>query len=103
MIALKAISLISRSIRRAFNRWHRHRRAPRHAARRDVRRHVHRHLVDDGGACLAYPLGGKYRIAHGVSNAILLPFVMRFNAVGNEPTSSATSRWRWGSTSIRPL
>ena len=33
---------------------------------------------------LAYPLGGKYRIAHGVSNAILLPYVMRFNSVGNE-------------------
>jgi alcohol dehydrogenase class IV len=33
---------------------------------------------------LAYPLGGKYRIAHGISNAILLPFVMRFNIVGNE-------------------
>lgn len=28
---------------------------------------------------LAYPLGGKYRIAHGVSNAMLLPFVTRFN------------------------
>jgi alcohol dehydrogenase len=28
---------------------------------------------------LAYPLGGKYRIAHGLSNAVLLPHVMRFN------------------------
>ncbi|HEX3628765.1 MAG TPA: iron-containing alcohol dehydrogenase [Verrucomicrobiae bacterium] len=28
---------------------------------------------------LAYPLGGKFRIAHGVSNAILLPEVLRFN------------------------
>lgn len=29
---------------------------------------------------LSYPLGGRYHIAHGVSNAILLIPVMRFNA-----------------------
>lgn len=28
---------------------------------------------------LSYPLGGKYHIPHGISNAILLPHVMRFN------------------------
>ena len=28
---------------------------------------------------LSYPLGGKYHIPHGVSNAILLPHVMEFN------------------------
>lgn len=28
---------------------------------------------------LSYPLGGKYHIPHGVSNAILLPFVMKEN------------------------
>ena len=28
---------------------------------------------------LAYPLGGQFRVAHGVSNALLLPHVMRFN------------------------
>ena len=28
---------------------------------------------------LSYPLGGTYRIAHGVSNAMLLPYVMRYN------------------------
>ena len=84
MIALKAISLITRSIRRAFNT------GTDIDARHDM-------LLGAmyGGMCiatssttavhaLAYPLGGKYRIAHGVSNAILLPFVMRFNAVGNE-------------------
>lgn len=28
---------------------------------------------------LAYPLGGKYRISHGVANSMLLPHVMEFN------------------------
>jgi len=28
---------------------------------------------------LAYPLGGRFRVAHGVSNAVLLPHVLRFN------------------------
>lgn len=30
---------------------------------------------------LAYPLGGRFHVAHGVSNAVLLPFVMRRNQV----------------------
>ena len=29
---------------------------------------------------LAYPLGARYHIAHGTSNALLLPHVLRFNA-----------------------
>ena len=28
---------------------------------------------------LSYPLGGKFRVAHGVANALLLPHVLRFN------------------------
>jgi alcohol dehydrogenase class IV len=28
---------------------------------------------------LSYPLGGRYRIAHGLANALLLPHVIRFN------------------------
>ncbi len=30
---------------------------------------------------LSYPLGGEFHIPHGLSNAILLPSVMKFNAV----------------------
>ncbi|MDR3413968.1 MAG: iron-containing alcohol dehydrogenase [Formivibrio sp.] len=83
MLALEAIKLISRSIRRAFTT------GTDIEARHDM-------LLGAmyGGMCIAtssttgvhalsYPLGGKYHIAHGVSNAILLPFVMRFNKVGN--------------------
>ena len=84
LFALKAIALIARSIRRAYTS----------GGDLDAR---HDMLLGAyyGGMCiatssttavhaLAYPLGGKYRIPHGVSNAILLPYVMRFNGVGNE-------------------
>jgi alcohol dehydrogenase len=29
---------------------------------------------------LSYPLGGRFHVAHGVSNAVLLPHVLRFNS-----------------------
>lgn len=77
--ALKAITLISRSIRTAYNDGH------NLAAREDM-------LLGAmfGGISIAtssttavhalsYPLGGKYHIPHGLSNAILLPGVMKFN------------------------
>jgi len=33
---------------------------------------------------LSYPLGSMYHLPHGLSNALLLPFVMEFNMIGNE-------------------
>jgi alcohol dehydrogenase len=39
-------------------------------------------LADAGvGAChaMAYPLGGLYRVPHGLANAVLIPYVMEFN------------------------
>ena len=84
LYGLEAIRLISRSIRRAY------RDGSDLAARHDMLL-----AAMYGGACiatssttavhaLAYPLGGKYRMPHGLSNAILLPFVMEFNIVGSE-------------------
>lgn len=32
---------------------------------------------------LSMPLGGKFKVPHGVANAILLPAVMQYNLVGN--------------------
>jgi alcohol dehydrogenase class IV len=77
--ALRAVALISGALRRAF----------RDGSDMDAR---HDMLLGAmyGGLCiatssttavhaLAYPLGGKYRIPHGLSNAILLPRVMEFN------------------------
>jgi len=34
---------------------------------------------------LAYPLGGRFGISHGVSNAIMLPYVMKYNCLSNMP------------------
>lgn len=52
-------------------------------------------LADAGvGAAhaLAYPLGGNYRIPHGLANAILIPHVMEFNAPAAEKQFAAIAR-----------
>ncbi|WP_032093308.1 iron-containing alcohol dehydrogenase [Necropsobacter rosorum] len=77
--ALKSIKLISRSIRTAYQN------GADLNAREDMILGAY-----FGGVCIAtsstvavhalsYPLGGKYHIPHGLSNAILLPDVMQFN------------------------
>ena len=38
---------------------------------------------------LAYPIGGMFHIPHGLSNALVLPHVLRFNAAENENGSAA--------------
>ena len=77
--ALRAIGLIARSLRKAYSEGS------------DIdARHDMLLAALFGGMCiasssttavhaLAYPLGGKYHIPHGLSNAILLPYVMQFN------------------------
>lgn len=79
MYALQAVRLISRSLRKAYHNG------------QDVEaRHDMILGALYGGISIAtssttavhalsYPLGGKYRIPHGLSNAILLPSVMEFN------------------------
>lgn len=77
--ALRAIGLISRSIRVAYQ-----------DGKNIDARHDMLLAALFGGMCiasssttavhaLAYPLGGKYHIPHGLSNAVLLPYVMQFN------------------------
>ena len=34
---------------------------------------------------LAYPLGGQFKVAHGIANGLLLPYVMEFNVLGDVP------------------
>ncbi len=42
---------------------------------------------------LSYPLGGKYHVAHGTSNAMLLIPVMRFNAGDEEFRKRMAAAW----------
>lgn len=52
-------------------------------------------LADAGvGAAhaLAYPLGGHYRIPHGLANAILIPHVMEFNLPAAEKQFALIAR-----------
>ncbi|MFM2346350.1 MAG: hypothetical protein RL654_1103 [Pseudomonadota bacterium] len=92
LYGLEAIRLIGRSIRRAFAD------GADLAARQDM-------LLGSyyGGVCiatssttavhaLAYPLGGRYRVPHGLSNAMLLPTVMAFNRVGSQARFAAMAR-----------
>jgi alcohol dehydrogenase class IV len=92
LYALEAIRLIALSIRLAVQD------GSNIAARADMLMGAYW-----GGVCiatssttavhaLAYPLGGKYRMAHGLSNAILLPSVMAFNQVGCEVRFAAMAR-----------
>jgi alcohol dehydrogenase class IV len=41
---------------------------------------------------LAMPLGGQFKIPHGVVNAILLPEVMKFNLIGNQAKYAEIAR-----------
>jgi len=103
--ALRGVALIGRSLRRACEH------GDDLAARGDL---ALGSLY--GGMCLgpvntaavhalAYPLGGEFHVPHGVSNAVLLPHVMRFNlpaaapryadvadALGVEPHASTMER-----------
>ena len=36
---------------------------------------------------LAYPIGGHYHIPHGLSNALVLPYVLRFNSINQKAAS----------------
>ena len=79
LYALEAIRLVARSLFNAYND------GADIGAREDLLL-----AAFYGGMCIAssstvavhalsYPLGGRYRIPHGLSNAILLPWVMEFN------------------------
>jgi len=42
---------------------------------------------------LAYPLGGIYRVPHGVANALLLPVVMEYNALSCPEKFARIAEW----------
>ncbi|GAX89257.1 iron-containing alcohol dehydrogenase [Effusibacillus lacus] len=82
-IALQAIKLISRSLRKAVYNGRDIK------AREDMAMGSLLAGISLGNAgvgavhALAYPLGGKFKVPHGVANSLLLPFVMKYNVVAN--------------------
>ncbi|WP_195780471.1 iron-containing alcohol dehydrogenase [Priestia megaterium] len=82
-IALQAIKLISGSIRKAVYN------GKDLKAREDMAMGSLLAGISLGNAgvgavhALAYPLGGKFKVPHGVANSLLLPFVMKYNAVAD--------------------
>lgn len=82
-IALQAIKLISRSLRKAVYN------GKDLKAREDLAMGSLLAGISLGNAgvgavhALAYPLGGKFKVPHGVANSLLLPFVMKYNVVAD--------------------
>lgn len=83
LYALKATKLIGKSIRRAYSTGN------DSSARQDMSFasvFAGISLANAGvgavHAC-AYPIGGKYNTGHGITNALLLPYIMEFNMIGN--------------------
>ena len=82
-IALQAIKLISRSLRTAVHS------GKNIKAREDMAMGSLLAGISLGNAgvgavhALAYPLGGKFKVPHGVANSLLLPYVMKYNVVAN--------------------
>ncbi len=80
MLAREALSLLSANLVEAV----------RNGANREARSHMLLGSMLAGQAfanapvaavhALAYPLGGHYHISHGLSNSLVLPHVLRFNA-----------------------
>ncbi|MGE5592602.1 MAG: iron-containing alcohol dehydrogenase [Betaproteobacteria bacterium] len=41
---------------------------------------------------LAYPLGGRYRVPHGVSNSLMFPYVAEYNVLSDLPRFTALAK-----------
>jgi alcohol dehydrogenase class IV len=80
MVALEAFRLIEKSIERACDESNQDMKAKSDMLLASFYAGV---AISAAGTtavhALSYPLGGRYQIAHGISNAILLMPVMRFN------------------------
>ncbi|WP_411860445.1 iron-containing alcohol dehydrogenase [Halioxenophilus sp. WMMB6] len=80
MLAIKALNLLSQNIESAVH----------HGSNLEARANMLLGAMMAGQAfanapvaavhALAYPLGGNYHIPHGLSNSLVLPHVLRFNA-----------------------
>ena len=77
--AITGISLIAKNLKRAFDNGN-DREARANLSMGSLLGGICLGPVNTGAVhALAYPLGNDYKIAHGLSNAVLLPYVMEFN------------------------
>jgi alcohol dehydrogenase len=83
MYALKAIELIGASLRRAVS-FATDAKAREDMALGSVFAGISLANAGVGAvhAC-AYPLGGRFGMGHGVTNALLLPYIMEYNLIGD--------------------
>ncbi|MDF1576905.1 MAG: iron-containing alcohol dehydrogenase [Desulfobulbales bacterium] len=52
---------------------------------------------------MAYPLGGMFGIPHGLANAVLLPYVIEYNLIGNPGKYAAVAEVMGYDTSDMPI
>jgi alcohol dehydrogenase len=81
MFALEGIRLIGGSLRRAYQDGN-DEKARQNVALGSLYGGIGLGAVNTAAVhALSYPLGGEYHIPHGLSNAVLFPYVMKFNMV----------------------
>ena len=97
--ALQAIRADPRQPGARGRRHHGRGRPREHAGRREPGDRAHRRRGATGLThSMSHPCGGRFGVPHGVANAINLPWVIEFNAAGDEatPTATASSPSSWG-------
>lgn len=78
-LALKAINLISNNLRQAYSQGSNYQARENVMAGSMIAGMAFLNVGLGSTHALAHPLGGYYDVPHGVANAILLPYVMKFN------------------------
>ncbi|HSH12968.1 MAG TPA: iron-containing alcohol dehydrogenase [Desulfurivibrionaceae bacterium] len=103
MYALEAIELISQNLPKAYA----------HGGNLEARSNMMLGSLLGGKAlatagvglvhAMSYPLGGMFGIPHGLANAVLLPFVIEYNLIGNPAKYAAVAEVMGYDTSDLPL
>ena len=103
MYALEAIELISQNLPKAYA----------HGGNLEARTNMMLGSLLGGKAlatagvglvhAMSYPLGGMFGIPHGLANAVLLPYVIEYNLIGNPSKYAAVAEVMGYDTSDLPL
>lgn len=92
MFALQGIRLIGNSLWHAYNNGN-DEKARQNVALGSLYGGIGLGSVNTAAVhALSYPLGGEYHIPHGLSNALLFPYVMKFNMVESTERYATVAR-----------